>query len=386
MNDRSSNKTIQAENFSNSFQNFYISKNGSYANSNANFHLQNFTNNKNNYIINNNSSKPNFIHKGNENSENIPPNCSENTHFKALNSVSDLKQKQGFNTKNNSKVSCEAKNPTPNTDINLPLSLVHEKQIPFDYIFEIWSDFRSSELLFPCIPKYNHIVNSQKEISFETRAILLDWLIDVQIHFKSSNETLFLCFSLVDAYLALKEISKKRLQLMGITAFSIACKYEEIYPPYLKDLVNITDNTFSDSEILKMESEILNLLHYHFTFPTCFSFWQMISYQFKLSQIEFDYGCFLMEMYALHPNFNKYLPSLIALAVAYLVLKSKKYERYRDLYQLINNGHTESELKICAREIYDFNETLGRLNFKAVTRKYSSEKFNYVAINGLKGN
>jgi len=172
---------------------------------------------------------------------------------------------------------------------------------------------------------------------------------------------------------------------MGITAFSIACKYEEIYSPYLKDLVNITDNSFTSSEILQMESEILNLLQFHFTFPTCFSFWQMISYQFKFSLIEFNYGCYLMEMYALHPSFNKYLPSLIALAAAYIILKSKKYERHRDLYQLINKGYTEYDLKICAKEIYDFLETFSSLSFKAITRKYSSVQYNYVALNGLKG-
>ena len=171
---------------------------------------------------------------------------------------------------------------------------------------------------------------------------------------------------------------------MGVTAFSIACKYEEIYPPFLKDLVSITDNSFTASEILQMESEILNLLRFHLTFPTCFSFWQMISYQFKFSLIDFNYGCYLMEMYALHPNFNKYLPSLIALAVAYIILKSKKCQRHRDLYQLINNGNSEYDLKICAKEIYDFIEIFSSLSFKAVSRKYSSEKFNYVAINGLK--
>ena len=34
----------------------------------------------------------------------------------------------------------------------------------------------------------------------------------------------------------------------------IATKYEEIYPPLLKDFVFITDNVFSADEILEMES------------------------------------------------------------------------------------------------------------------------------------
>lgn len=361
------NDNLSHKNFTNAFQNFQISKNTYYI-SNAN---NTFANNKNDYIL---------IYKGNENSENNhPKNSGIQKNFN--NSISNTREI--INQK-------EITNPieiTQKTSKNFILSpnFINEMQIPFDYLFEIWTELISSELLFPCLPKYDNIVNNQLEISFETRAVLIDWLIDVQIHFKCANETLFLCFSIIDTYLSLRLISKQKLQLLGITAFSIACKYEEIYPPYLKDLVNITDNTFSSFEILQMEGEILTLLKFHITFPTCISFLQMISYQFKFSIIEFYYGCYLMEMYTLHPNFNKFLPSLIALGVAYIILKSKKYERYRDLYQLINNRYNEIDLKICAKEIYDFGETFSNLNFKAVIRKYSSEKFKYVAINGLKG-
>jgi len=366
MNDNFKNKPLQTQNFTNSFQNFCISKNGSYSNSNCE--------------LANDESKLNFFQKGDENSENIPHNYPE-VYNNSQNSISNLKQFKNKNTKSTSAEIMQSSY----KEVNLPLSTIHEKQIPFDFIFEIWTELRASEMLFPCIPKFNHIVNKQLEISFETRAILLNWLIEVQIHFKCSNESLFLCFSIIDAYLSSKEINKQKLQLMGITAFSIACKYEEIYPPLLNDLVKITDNTFTAFEILQMESEILILLQFQLTFPTCFSFWQMISFQFKFTAIEFNYGCFLMEIYALHPNFNKYLPSLIALAIAYIILKSKKYERYRDLYQLINNEYIDRDLKICAKEIYDLISTFDQLSFKAVYGKYSSENYNYVAIKGLKG-
>lgn len=37
----------------------------------------------------------------------------------------------------------------------------------------------------------------------------------------------------------------------------IACKYEEIYPPIVKDFVYITDNAYTKGEILDMERQIL---------------------------------------------------------------------------------------------------------------------------------
>jgi len=39
-------------------------------------------------------------------------------------------------------------------------------------------------------------------------------------------------------------VHRQKLQLVGVTAMLIACKYEEIYPPIVKDFVYITDNAY----------------------------------------------------------------------------------------------------------------------------------------------
>ena len=40
----------------------------------------------------------------------------------------------------------------------------------------------------------------------------------------------------------------------------IASKYEEIYPPDLRDFVYVTDKAYTKYEILDMEGKILNAL------------------------------------------------------------------------------------------------------------------------------
>lgn len=83
------------------------------------------------------------------------------------------------------------------------------------------------------------------------RAILVDWLIEVHIKFKLLPETLFLTVNIIDRFLTIvKPIKRAKLQLVGVTALMIATKYEEIYPPTIKDLVYITDNAYSKEEIL----------------------------------------------------------------------------------------------------------------------------------------
>lgn len=82
------------------------------------------------------------------------------------------------------------------------------------------------------------------------RAILVDWLIEVHLKFKLAPETLFLGINLIDRYLEVAPVTKDRLQLVGVSAMLIACKYEEIYPPEVKDFVYITDSAYTREEVL----------------------------------------------------------------------------------------------------------------------------------------
>lgn len=59
---------------------------------------------------------------------------------------------------------------------------------------------------------------------------------------------------------------------MGVSAMLIACKYEEIYPPELKDFVYITDRAYTKEDVLQMEFQILSVLQFDLTFPTALRF------------------------------------------------------------------------------------------------------------------
>ena len=53
------------------------------------------------------------------------------------------------------------------------------------------------------------------------------------------------------------DFRKRDLQCLGITAMHIAGKYEEIYPPELKHLIKVTDNSITKEQVLKLEFKIL---------------------------------------------------------------------------------------------------------------------------------
>lgn len=77
---------------------------------------------------------------------------------------------------------------------------------------------------------------SQPDINAKMRSILVDWLIEVHRKFELMPETLYLTLNIVDRFLSMKAVSRKELQLVGISSMLIASKYEEIWAPEVKIL------------------------------------------------------------------------------------------------------------------------------------------------------
>ena len=114
------------------------------------------------------------------------------------------------------------------------------------------------------------------------RGILIDWLIDVHLKFKLLPETMFLTVNLIDRFLEKEVIMRNKLQLVGITAMLIACKYEEIYAPEVKDFVYITDKAYTKHEVLNMENTIMSTLEFNITVATANKYLEVYKYLCKI--------------------------------------------------------------------------------------------------------
>ena len=77
----------------------------------------------------------------------------------------------------------------------------------------------------------------------------------VQVHYKFElmEETLYLTINLIDRFLAVTQhVPRKKLQLVGVTALLLACKYEEVSVPVVDDLIVISDKAYTRREVLDM--------------------------------------------------------------------------------------------------------------------------------------
>lgn len=93
------------------------------------------------------------------------------------------------------------------------------------FVQDMYEYFRVKEISTSVRPTY---MDAQPHINERMRSILVDWLVEVHLKFKLVPETLYLCVNIIDRFLALQEVSRPKLQLLGVTALLVAAKYEEI--------------------------------------------------------------------------------------------------------------------------------------------------------------
>ncbi|XP_062612384.1 G2/mitotic-specific cyclin-B2-like, partial [Saccostrea cucullata] len=130
------------------------------------------------------------------------------------------------------------KSPTYARDIYIYLQIVEKRwQIP--------KDFLDDSIITP-----------------KTRAVLMDWFIQVQVYLELLDTTLHLSVVLVDRFLSIQKVTPSSLQLLGITCILIAAKYYERFPPQVSDLVYLTDNTYKVKQVFTMERIVLSKFNF----------------------------------------------------------------------------------------------------------------------------
>lgn len=82
------------------------------------------------------------------------------------------------------------------------------------------SDVQLKFIVTPYLEQHPHL-------SANMRAILVDWLVEVQENFELNHETLYLAVKLTDTYLSLlQDVRKDCVQLIGAVSLFVSCKFD----------------------------------------------------------------------------------------------------------------------------------------------------------------
>lgn len=262
-------------------------------------------------------------------------------------------------------------------------SELKDPQVWSSYAPDIHNKIRVTELQRK--PSNNYMDKLQQDINPSMRGILIDWLIEVSEEYKLVPDTLYLTVNLIDRYLSARFIQKQKLQLLGVTCMLIASKYEEMCAPRVEEFCFITDNTYTKEEVLKMEREVLNLMHFQLSVPTIKTFLrrfiQAAQSSYKTPCVELEFlANYLAELALVEYSFVQFLPSLIAASAVFLAgwtLKESEHPWNPTLEHYTN--YKASQLKTVVLALQDLQLNTKGCSLNAVREKYKQQKFNCVA-------
>ncbi|EMD00907.1 hypothetical protein BAUCODRAFT_118631 [Baudoinia panamericana UAMH 10762] len=238
-----------------------------------------------------------------------------------------------------------------------------------EYVHEIFDYMRELEITTMPNPSY---MDSQTDLEWKMRGILVDWLLEVHTRFRLLPETLFLTVNIIDRFLSSKVVQLDRLQLVGVTAMFIASKYEEVLSPHVQNFVHVADDGFSETEILSAERFVLAALDYDLSYPNPMNFLRRISKADSYDIQTRTLGKYLLEIGCLDHRFLKYRPSLLAAAAMYLArmaLGRGEWDATLSKYA----GYTEQEIQPVFKLMVDYLHS--PVQHDAFFRKYASKKF-----------
>ena len=217
-------------------------------------------------------------------------------------------------------------------------------------------------------------MNSQKDLNSKMRSILVDWLVDVHLKFELLPQTFFSCVQLLDRYLEKKEITRTRLQLVGICCLMIVSKIEEVYSPMVKDYLAVCDNAYTRHELLEMEGEILEIVNFNVLCPTSYNFLMNYNAKIQIEEKLFYYAQYLLETILLDLNYLKHNSAILAAGAIFFANKIFKKEGWSSENESIT-GMTELQIKSAAKDLFIVLQKTEKSELKAMTKKFSDPQF-----------
>ncbi|CAN0924252.1 CYCB2-4 [Linum grandiflorum] len=254
-------------------------------------------------------------------------------------------------------------------DENNPLAVV-------EYIEDLYEFYRKAEVASAVPSNY---MEQQPDIKERMRSILIDWLIEVHDKFELMEETLYLTVNLIDRFLAVESVERKKLQLVGVTSMLLACKYEEVSVPVVNDLVLISDKAYSRTEILDMEKLMVNALQFNMSVPTPYVFMRRFLKAAQSDQKLELLSFFLLELCLVEYEMLKFPPSLQSAAAIYTaqctLTGASQWNKTQELYTC----YSEEQLLECSKLMVGFHQNSASGRLTGVHRKYNTSKFGYAA-------
>jgi len=245
-----------------------------------------------------------------------------------------------------------------------------------EYVMETFQYYKDRETEF-LVGDY---ISQQLEITEAMRAILVDWLVEVQESFELNHETLYTAVKITDIYLSKKQVRKEELQLVGATACLIACKVDERIPPLVDDFLYVCDDAYNRDELMKMERKVLKVVGFDLGYSLSYRFVRRYGRVCRVNMPVLTLARYILEMslmeYSLNTNTSE---SKLAASALVLAMKMKGITGFAQTLEYYS-GFKLTELEDIFNRLIAMMQRPVGANLKTIKSKYSHKVFHEVAV------
>lgn len=172
----------------------------------------------------------------------------------------------------------------------------------------------------------------EKDISFDMRSELINWIIACHERLGLIDDTLYFCIFIIDKFLNNRSLSPNKLELVGITALFIAAKIEEVVCPDLDSFVLLLRNNFSAQDLKKAEKYLLFSLNYDLTFNNPLFFLRRASKANNYDSKSRKMAKYFLELMTLERDFYSFKKSVLSTTAMYLARKICQSDVNKNLF------------------------------------------------------
>ena len=237
----------------------------------------------------------------------------------------------------------------------------------------IYRSMRGREKLFP------QCLVSQSQITSTDRGLIIDWM--SRIHFKTqlTTNTLYISIGILDRVIHLTDITIDRLEILACACLFIASKSEDLIPISLSSIITCSNNSFTKNDLIKMETQVSNLIEFDISFPTSLFFLTIFLRLNGQTQITMLLARYILEVAMTSEYFIDVKPSAIA-ATSLMMMRFICNEEpwTEELY-----NYTQYSFDDLLKHFNDlYNELIqpNREQSDFIRKKYSSSPFQGVAL------
>lgn len=305
-----------------------------------------------NSFISVNSKKSKNKKNGKTSSTNVDSNsqkCESNSNSNSLNNhnYSNINKNVNIKIKKNQIIFLKNDQKMKKSYIYLPINELKQ--------FKTWNSSNLNAIYQNILANdkenYLHIkpkFNNHLDITNIHRTILVDWLINVYLYFKLSDECLYLSIKLIDIFLArTKNFTKSKLQLLGICSLQLSSKYIEQVHPSIEDLSDLCDKSYKKKEIVQFEKNLLQVNDYIIEQDHILNYYDLICLILKFNVKYYYFGKMLLDLTLLDIDFYKYQKNTIIFTVCSLVIyNSKMVDNMTDNYDIFREECQSENYKL----------------------------------------